>query len=101
MVSSSLELSEDEEEEDLYHVDILKSEGKCSVRLSYCVSQVVVAMESGRRVARAYRGENEERREIDVEGNAPYSSAVAFRKLLLIWSVEGRLRERIVGRMRT
>jgi len=40
---------------------------------------------------------NEEGNEIDVEGNVLYASDTVFCCLLLIWSVEMRLRERIVG----
>jgi len=35
-------------------------EGKCSVRVSCCVVELVVAMECGERVAREYRGTNED-----------------------------------------
>ena len=50
---------------------------------------------------RAYCGVNEDVRRMWRAVAASYASATVFRCLLLIWSVEMGLRERVVGRMRT
>ena len=44
----------------------------------YYVSLFVIDMDYGAGVTRAYRGANEERREIDDEGNGSYTSASEF-----------------------
>jgi len=54
-------------------------------------------------IARAYRGSNDyvAMRRFAFRGGGPYTSATVFSKLLLIWSVESKLWERIVERMRS
>ena len=73
--------------------------GRCFVRVRYYVSQVVVDMECGDRVVRAYRGANEDvamntvrsscfrQRGSSFQGGASYTSAIEFRSFLFLWSV--------------
>ena len=80
----------------------------CNVEYPVCFESLVLffdddivfAAGEATRKQRSQRILRSEKREIDDEGGGPYALDIEFCCLLLLLSVEGRLRERIVGRMR-